>query len=238
MLGVNKKMEIAQQSLLLWGNSLADYVQMFDLSQQDLALPLLEIGFGPSSFNTELTAKGYQVVSLHELFKLPIDEISALVEAGFNQLNENVSKEPNQLVWKNFSSSTEFITSRQRAKTLFLNDLAQGLMARRYQNATITRLPFPDHTFDKVLCANITFSTKNLLTIDEQITAIIELCRVAHEVRIFPLLGENNNTSPLIGPILAKLHCAGYGVEIKQVNYELQKGGNAMMRVWLDSCTV
>ena len=34
------------------------------------------------------------------------------------------------------------------------------------------------------------------------------------------------------------LQARDFGVEVKAVNYEFQKGGNAMMRVWAQTCAV
>ena len=38
-----------------WGRSFADYRDMFDLSDRDLGLKILDCGGGPASFNAEMT---------------------------------------------------------------------------------------------------------------------------------------------------------------------------------------
>jgi hypothetical protein len=58
-----------------------------------------------------------------------------------------------------------------------------------------------------------------------------ELCRVAREVRIFPLLALDATPSPHIEPVSAALREAGFTVEIVPVDYEFQRGGNRMMRI-------
>ncbi|MGD1702452.1 hypothetical protein [Dapis sp. BLCC M229] len=57
------------------------------------------------------------------------------------------------------------------------------------------------------------------------------MCRVAKEVRIFPLLKLSGEISPLVMPIIEQLSTKGYKVEIRQVNYEFQKGGNQMISI-------
>jgi hypothetical protein len=58
------------------------------------------------------------------------------------------------------------------------------------------------------------------------------MCRVAKEVRIFPLLVSfSGETSPLLQPVINELQQRGYKVEIEQVPYEFQKGGNKLLRV-------
>ncbi len=62
--------------------------------------------------------------------------------------------------------------------------------------------------------------------------AIIEIRRVAKEVRIFPVLDLGAKESPYVESIVRELEQAGQQVEIRQVNYEFQRGGNKMMRIW------
>jgi hypothetical protein len=67
------------------------------------------------------------------------------------------------------------------------------------------------------------------------LASIQELCRIAGEVRIFPLLNQfSREVSPLVPLVMKELAAQGYNLEIKQVPYEFQKGGNQMLRVWND----
>jgi hypothetical protein len=60
--------------------------------------------------------------------------------------------------------------------------------------------------------------------------AILELCRLASEVRIFPLLALDGRPSPYLASIVNDLsHC--WEVTLETVPYEFQRGGNQMMRV-------
>jgi hypothetical protein len=61
--------------------------------------------------------------------------------------------------------------------------------------------------------------------------AVDELCRVALEVRIFPLLTYNAEQSPLVAPVLDHLNQAGRIVSIESVAYQFQRGGNKMMKI-------
>ena len=61
--------------------------------------------------------------------------------------------------------------------------------------------------------------------------AIVELCRVADEVRIFPLIALGALPSPYLESTTAKLRDLNYAVTIERVPYEFQKGGNEMMRI-------
>jgi hypothetical protein len=57
------------------------------------------------------------------------------------------------------------------------------------------------------------------------------MCRVAAEVRIFPLLALGGARSPLVDLCAAELHDSGFSVAIETVPYEFQRGGNQMMRI-------
>src|SRR5262249_27673947 len=60
--------------------------------------------------------------------------------------------------------------------------------------------------------------------------AVLELARVAKEVRIFPLLALGGLVSPFVDGCSERLRIAGYRVSIESVPYEFQRGGNQMMR--------
>ncbi len=61
--------------------------------------------------------------------------------------------------------------------------------------------------------------------------AIVELRRVAAEVRIFPLLALGARPSTHIEPVAEAARRLGHRVEIERVDYQFQRGGNQMMRV-------
>ncbi len=52
-----------------------------------------------------------------------------------------------------------------------------------------------------------------------------------NEVRIFPLLDLNNQTSKHLEPVLKILEEKGFETEIVKTNYEFQKGANEMLRI-------
>jgi hypothetical protein len=54
---------------------------------------------------------------------------------------------------------------------------------------------------------------------------------VANEVRIFPLVDISGDVSPHVSPVIRELNAQGYNVEIKQVAYEFQQGGNQMLQI-------
>jgi hypothetical protein len=57
------------------------------------------------------------------------------------------------------------------------------------------------------------------------------MCRVAREVRVFPLVALSGEPSSYVAPSASALREAGYTVSLEVVPYEFQRGGNQMMRI-------
>ena len=94
---------------------------------------------------------------------------------------------------------------------------------------------FTNQHFDLALCQQQLFNEDNL---DYQVKTLFDLCRIASEVRIFPLLKLKGELTPSLGPVMQAMQENNVGVEVKEVPFEFQKRGNAMLRVWNQSCVV
>jgi hypothetical protein len=89
---------------------------------------------------------------------------------------------------------------------------------------------FPDKFFDLVVCSHFLFPYTEHLPKAFHRDAILELCRIASEVRNFPLLALHGRPSPYVAGITDDLGDA-HEVSLEAVPYEFQRGGNQMMRV-------
>jgi ubiquinone/menaquinone biosynthesis C-methylase UbiE len=98
-------------------------------------------------------------------------------------------------------------------------------------NQVVPCLPFPDRSFDLALCSHLLFLYSEHLPEDFHVESIKELCRVAGEARIFPLLELGSRKSRHVQTVSTRLAAAGYSVSVETVPYEFQRGGNQMMRV-------
>jgi hypothetical protein len=101
----------------------------------------------------------------------------------------------------------------------------------RYVGGELPTLPFTDGSFDLALCSHLLFLYSAQLGEAFHHQSLRELCRVACEVRIFPLLALNWKRSPFVDGAMADLRTAGHDVSIESVPYEFQRGANQMMRV-------
>jgi len=100
------------------------------------------------------------------------------------------------------------------------------------------KLPFADFAFDLALCPDYLFTDADNQNLDFHLQQIVELARVAKEVRIFPLSDSKGRPSPLLGPVLLGLQLDNYGIEVCDVTTSLHSKGNAMLRVWAQQCQV
>jgi len=114
----------------------------------------------------------------------------------------------------------------------FLADYLNGLSEGRYRVAELPALPFRDTEFDLALCSHFLLTYSDLFSLEFHIQSVRELCRVACEARIFPLLPNFANAhSPHLAPLMRALSAEGYRCEIVRVPYEFIKGGHEMLRV-------
>jgi hypothetical protein len=88
-----------------------------------------------------------------------------------------------------------------------------------------------ERAFDLAICSHFLFLYSDILSFAFHQSAIAEMCRVAREVRVFPLLNYNAEPSPYLDPLLKELSDAEYNTSIEVVPYEFQHGGNKMLRV-------
>lgn len=128
-------------------------------------------------------------------------------------------------------SGEELGRVRVEAMNAFLADYPSGVQEGRYQEASLPALLFAENIFDIALCSHFLFLYSEQLDEDFHLQSIKELCRVAAEARIFPLLELGAERSRHLDQVTARLEQAGYKVTVERVGYEFQRGGNEMPRV-------
>jgi hypothetical protein len=215
-----------------WGRSLDEYQGMFDLSETDLRGRILGCGDGPASFNAELTAlgKSQRIVSVDPLYQFTGPEIASRVEHTHETIISQVKLNPVRYVWTYFTDPDALGVARLRAMQIFLGDYEAGRAAGRYLVAALPKLPFKDHEFDLCLCSHFLFLYSAQLPLDFHIASMLEMLRVAREVRVFPLLDLDLRRSAHLDPVVAELRSANFDGEIIDVPYKFQKGGGQMLR--------
>jgi hypothetical protein len=215
-----------------WGRSLDEYRRMFDLTGDDLAMRILGCGDGPASFNAELTQRGGRVTSCDPIYRFEAVEIERRIGQSFAQILDQAARNADQFVWNGDIASVEQLGSvRMAAMRTFLDDFASKRAGHRYTAAELPHLPYASGSFDLALCSHFLFLYSNHRDASFHHASVEELCRVAGEVRIFPLLTLDGTRSPFVEPCVERLHARGYEGRIETVPYEFQRGGNQMLRI-------
>jgi hypothetical protein len=214
-----------------WGRSFEEYRHMFALTGEELGLRIVDCAGGPASFNAEATRLGAHVVSCDPIYRWDGSQILERIEATGDRILEQTRNNRDDFVWDSIRSVEELGQIRMEAMRDFLYDYESGKSEGRYLDAELPELPFTDASFDLALCSHFLFLYTAQLGDVFHRSAIREMCRVAAEVRIFPLLALDAKRSPYADQIRDEFHLAGFDVSIEKVPYEFQRGGNEMMRI-------
>ena|SRR5229473_6346699 len=214
-----------------WGRSFDEYRRMFALTDDDLRLNIVGCGDGPASFNAEATRHGSRIVSCDPIYRFDVAQIRDRIAATYETVLDQARRNAGEFVWESIRSVEELGQLRMAAMEDFLDDYGSGKIEGRYLDAELPTLPFADAPFDLALCSHFLFLYTTQLGEEFHRSAVHEMCRVAGEVRIFPLLALGGAQSPYVETTAAELRDSGYGVSIENVPYEFQRGGNQMMRI-------
>lgn len=203
---------------------------MFALSEADLRLRILGCADGPANFNAESTRRGTAVISIDPLYRLDTRTIRERIAVTYDQILEQTRRNKGQFVWNTIRSIDEVGHTRMRAMQAFLDDYDLGKRQGRYVDAELPSIALRDKFFDLAVCSHFLFLYTEHLSMAFHRYAILELCRLASEVRIFPLVALDGRLSPYVASIVEELRNS-WDVSLETVPYEFQRGGNQMMRV-------
>ena len=138
-----------------------------------------------------------------------------------------------KFVWTRIKTPEELGQVRLAAMTRFLADYdigKRGMDAMSPASCRIFRFkvgmpmtwPFVRISYSCILTSNARFSSN----------AIEEMCRVAHEARIFPATELQCDTFAVCGADVERIGgVRGTTLRWKRFPYEFQRGGNQMLRV-------
>lgn len=226
------------RKLVLWGHHVDEYRDMFGLEESDLQGRLLEYGCGTSAVNAELLGLGRGVVSCDPMFSLDGEALYSQVFAAFEETVARLEKEPERFKLSRYKNVNALVDYRKQGVETFFGDYASGKREGRYVALANHSLPFEGFSFDLALSSYFLLADLDEHDIDSNIAGIMELARVAKEVRIFPLMDRTGKVSPFLGPVLLGLQQHNFGMEVREVKYHLLPMENAMLRVWAQQCAV
>ncbi len=214
-----------------WDRSYEEYTSMFSLTATDMVGRILGCGDGPASFNAEATRRGKTVVSCDPIYTFSSSDIEARIATTYEQVIDQTRQNQDEFVWEYITSVEELGQVRMAAMEAFLDDYPVGSAEGRYLSMALPSLQFPDGDFNLALCSHLLFLYSRQLDEAFHHSSLLELCRVAKEVRVFPLLEMGGALSPHLNGSVEMLRAAGHRVSITRVNYEFQRGAFEMLRI-------
>ena len=212
-----------------WGRSFEEYQRMFNLAPADLDKRILGCGDGPASFNATLTARGGRVVSCDPVYRFSPEAIRRRVDAVYPEIMAKVWANASNYLWDELGTVEQLGEVRMAAMTDFLADFTEGCEQGRYCDAALPDLPFEDAAFDLALCSHYLFLYSDHLDEEGHLQGMRELCRVAKEVRVFPLVALDGNHSRHLDAVMAALADEGIRTSLEPVDYRFQKGATEML---------
>lgn len=222
-------MAILLQDVVPWGRSFEEYLSMFALSGADLDKHILGCGDGPAAFNAGMRARGGRVLSADPVYAFDAAGIEKRILATFEDVLAQTRLNADRFVWRAIPSIEDLAARRMAAMRDFLADYPEGARQGRYAACALPNLPFRDKAFDLALCSHFLFLYENRRGLAFHEAALFELCRVAAEVRVFPLLNLEGTPSTLAAPAMSALEAEGLSCRIVPVPYEFQRGGDRML---------
>ncbi|MCL1078710.1 SAM-dependent methyltransferase [Parashewanella spongiae] len=217
--------------VLVWSRSFDEYQRMFSLTKADLKRKILGCADGASSFNVTATALGVDVTSCDPLYRLTPEKIDQKVNTSYELIYPKILNSVNDFNWNYFKDPKDLKAHRLNASKTFLDDFSKAKDDDRYLNASLPILPFVDDCFDLALCGNFLCLYSEILSTDFHIKSVLELVRVAKEVRIFPLIGNDRKTPEQLKFVLTALEQQSVNFEIVDVDYHFTKGANQMLQI-------
>ncbi len=217
------------QNAVPWGRTLAEYQEIFSLTEADLQKKIIGCSDGPASFNSELTNCNGDVTSIDPVYHFTKEEIKNRIAEVYAEIIPQMEKNRDEFLWSSIKSVKELGEIRMNAMNLFLEDYEEGKISGRYVDGSLPILPFDSEEFDLALCSHFLFLYSEQFSTEFHIEAVKELCRVAKEVRIYPLIDLKNRSSEHLDSVIAWAKQSGYSAETIEVAYRFQKGAEKML---------
>ena len=167
--------------------------------------------------------------SIDPVYQFSADQIRARIVEVCPDILAQLEATRDQYVWDSIRDVDHLAQVRMTAMERFLADYEAGRQAGRYRSGGLPELPFADHEFELALCSHFLFLYSAQVDLQQHIAGMKALCRVAREVRVYPLLTLAGEVSPYLKPVMDSLLDAGVTVEIRRVDYQFQKGATHML---------
>jgi hypothetical protein len=215
--------------MLVSSRSLEEYAAMFALDDADLSGGVLDCAAGASEFAARAAQRGARVVAVDPAYRLDDAGLLQRARADGRRGAAIVDEFPDRFTWAAWYGDRDRRDAlRSAALETFTADFRRG--PGRYVAAAVPRLPFRDRSFGLAVCSHLLFAWADTFDVSWHRTAVLELTRVAAEVRIFPTVRQGDGEAvPFMAELLASLGTDGITTRFQRVAYEFQRGANQML---------
>lgn len=215
---------------LVSARSFDEYRAMFTLTDDDLRGRVLDCPGGGASFTATARARGGEVIAADPVYATAPMDVTGRLAAELARGSAWTRANADRYVWDFHGDPDRHARSRASSAATFTRDLLGS--PHRYVAAALPQLPFRDGVFDLALSSHLLFTYADRLDADFHLAALLELARVAREVRVYPLVDQAGRPLPdLLGSVLDGLGSAGIAATVEEVDHEFQRGARSMLRL-------
>jgi len=223
-------MSDSPSGVLVTSRSFAEYLAFFSLEHACLPARILDCSAGASSFVAEARRRGVDALAVDPAYENPtrlLIEARAGVAGGAQLIADNQDR----FVYDWYGSPSRRARMRRDALEAFVRDYSRS--PERYLPAALPGLPLETDSFDLALCSHLLFTWATHYDELWHLASLVELCRVATEVRVFPLVLQGTGEAVEFLPSLRDRLKRGFGINsnIVTVAYEFQRGAHHMLQL-------
>lgn len=225
-------MPLELEDILITGRTYNEYMAFFDLDKEELkGKKVLDCPSGASSFVATANKNGIKAKGVDILYQFNLENIKQQGLKSIDKIYEDVS-------WMD-GFNFEFyksIKNHKKHRAEALERFCKDFNKKDYHYSKLPKLQFKNNEFDLLLSSHLLFVYDDRFDYEFHKNSILEMLRVAKEIRIFPLVDFQNkhkqkekNFSPYVYKIIEELE--DYKCEIQKVNFEFQPRANYMLRI-------
>ncbi len=102
------------KDIVPWGRSFDEYLDMFNLSEDDLARAIVGVGDGPASFNSGMHQRGTPIISVDPIYRYSEVELRQRIQETYKDIITQAFRNRDKFVWTRFSSVGELVAFRRQ----------------------------------------------------------------------------------------------------------------------------